>query len=139
MAKAGGYVATGTTNVARLTVGGGCWAEGAIKVARLADARGSWAAEATKVARLAKPELLGNGGDKSREIVNHVRPLKRVDAAVCLKAPRATGGVEGRIIDGFWKVDQGRTWVVEEPYVASEDVGGLLDFTKPPGTIKERE
>ena len=32
---------------------------------------------------------------------------------------------------GFWKVDHGRAWVVEEPYdVAPEDVGGLLDFTK---------
>ena len=45
--------------------------------------------------------------------------------------------MERRIIGGFWEVDQGRAWVVEEPYdVASEDVGGLLDFTKPPGTIK---
>ena len=42
-----------------------------------------------------------------------------------------------RIIGGFCEVDQGRAWVVEEPYdVASEDVGGLLGFTKPPGTIK---
>ena len=57
--------------------------------------------------------------------------------AVCLEAPGATGGVERRIIGGFWEVDQSRAWVVEEPYdVASEDVGGLLDFTKPPGTIK---
>ena len=41
---------------------------------------------------------------------------------------------------GFWEVDQGRAWVVEEPYdVASEDVGGLLDFTKLPGTIKKME
>ena len=45
--------------------------------------------------------------------------------------------MERRIIGGFWEVDQGRARVVEEPYdVASEDVGGLLDFTKPPGTIK---
>ena len=51
---------------------------------------------------------------------------------MCLEAPRATGGVERRIIGGFWEV--------EEPYdVVSEDVGGLLDFTKPPGTIKGRE
>ena len=41
------------------------------------------------------------------------------------------------MIGGFWEVDQGRAWDVEEPYdVASEDVRGLLDFTKPPGTIK---
>ena len=45
--------------------------------------------------------------------------------------------MERRIIGGFWEVDQGRAWVVEEPYdVTSEDVGGLLNFTKPPGTIK---
>ena len=57
--------------------------------------------------------------------------------SVCLEAPRATGGVECRIIGGFGEVDQGRAWIVEEPCdVASEDVGGLLDFTKPPGTIK---
>ena len=59
---------------------------------------------------------------------------------MCLKAPRATGGVERRTIGGFWEVDQGRAWVVEEPHdVASEDVGGLLDFTKPPGTIEGME
>ena len=63
--------------------------------------------------------------------------LERVSAAVCLEAPRATGGVERCIIDAFWEVDQGRAWVFEEPYdVASEDIGGLLDFLKPPGTIK---
>ena len=46
-------------------------------------------------------------------------------------------GRGARIIGGFWEVDEGRAWVVEEPYdVASEDVGGLLGFTKPPGTIK---
>ena len=57
---------------------------------------------------------------------------------MCLEAPKATGGADLRIIiGGFWEVDQGRAWVVEEPYdVASEDVGGFLDFTKPPGTIK---
>ena len=37
--------------------------------------------------------------------------------------------MERRIIGGCWEVDQGRAWVVDEPYdVASEDVGGLLDF-----------
>ena len=66
--------------------------------------------------------------------------LERVSAAVCLEAPRATGGVERRIIGGFGEIDQGRAWVVEEPYdVASEDFGGLLDFSKPPGTIKGKE
>ena len=63
--------------------------------------------------------------------------LERVSAAVCLEAPRAIGGVERRIIGEFGKVDQGRAWVVEEPYdVASEDIGGLLDFPKPPRTIE---
>ena len=62
--------------------------------------------------------------------------LERVSAAECLEAPRATGGVERRIIGGFGEVDQDRAWVVEEPYdVASEDIGGLLDFSKPPRTI----
>ena len=56
---------------------------------------------------------------------------------MCLEAPRATGGVKRRIIGGFWEVDQCRAWVVEEPYdVASEDTGGLLHFSRPPGTIK---
>ena len=64
--------------------------------------------------------------------------FERVSAAVCLEAPRATGSVERRVIGGFGEVDQGRAWVVEEPYydVASEDIGGLLDFSKPPKTIK---
>ena len=54
-----------------------------------------------------------------------------------LEAPRAIGGVERRIIGGFWQVDQSRAWVVEKPYnVAFEDIGGLLDFSKPPGTVK---
>ena len=45
--------------------------------------------------------------------------------------------MERRIIGGFWEVDQSRACVVEEPYdLASEDIGGLLDFTKPPGTVK---
>ena len=48
--------------------------------------------------------------------------------------------MERRTIGGLWEVDQGRAQVVEEPYdVASEDIGGLLDFTKPPGTIKGME
>ena len=63
--------------------------------------------------------------------------LERVSAAVCLEAPRAIGGVEHRIIGGFGEVHQGRTWVVEEPYdVAAKNIGGLLDFAKPPRTIK---
>ena len=63
--------------------------------------------------------------------------LERVSTAVCLEAPRAIGGVERFIIGGFEEVDQGRAWVVEEPYdVASEDIGGLLNFAKPLGIIK---
>ena len=63
--------------------------------------------------------------------------LERVSAAVCLEAQRATGGVERHIIGGFGEVDQGRAWVVEEPHdVASGDIGGLLDFSKPPKIIK---
>ena len=60
--------------------------------------------------------------------------LKRVGAAVCLEAPRATRGVERRITGGFWEFDQGRAWVVGD--VASEDVRGLLGFTKLSRTIK---
>ena len=63
--------------------------------------------------------------------------LERVSVAVCLEAPRTTGGVERRIVGGFGEVDQGRTWIVEQSYdVAAEDIGGLLDFAKPPRTIK---
>ena len=63
--------------------------------------------------------------------------LERVSEAVCLEAPRATGGVERRIIGEFGEINQDRAWVVEEPYdVASEDIGRLLDFSKPPRTIK---
>ena len=101
--------------------------------------------------------LLGSGGDKGLSIMHQNRGgvsgwghrnrwrwvrcyRKWVGAAVCLEALRATGGVERRIIGGFWEVNQGRAWAVEEPYdVASEDVGGLLDFTKPRGTMKGME
>ena len=45
--------------------------------------------------------------------------------------------MDHRIKGGLWEVDRGRAWVVEETYdIASENVGGLLDFTKPPGIIK---
>ena len=53
-----------------------------------------------------------------------------------LEAPRATGGVERRVISRFWEFDQGGAWVVEVPYdVAFEDVGWFLDFTKSPEII----
>ena len=64
--------------------------------------------------------------------------LEGVSAAVCLEAPRATGGVECRIGGGVGEVDQCRTWIVKEPYdVAPVGIGGLLDFSKPPRAIKE--
>ena len=53
-----------------------------------------------------------------------------------LETPGATRGVERRVISRFWEFHQSGAWVVEEPYnVASEDFGGLLDFTKSPETI----
>ena len=53
-----------------------------------------------------------------------------------LEAPRATRGVERRVISRFWEFDQGGDLVVEEPYdVAFEDVGWFLDFTKSPEII----
>ena len=54
-----------------------------------------------------------------------------------LEAPRATGGVERRVIGGFREVNQGGTWIVEESYDAtSEGVRRLLNFAEPPGTVK---
>ena len=62
--------------------------------------------------------------------------MKQVESPVCLEAPRATRGVERRVISRFWEFDQGGAWVVEEPYdVAFEDVGWFLDFTKSPEII----
>ena len=53
-----------------------------------------------------------------------------------LEAPRATGGVERRVISRFWEFDQSGAWVVEEPYnVAFEEVGWFLDFTGSPESI----
>ena len=88
-------------------------------------------------------DALGLGVDIGGRRAEHARcltmedALERVSAAVCLEAPRATGGVERRIIGGFGEIDQCRTWIVEEPYdVASVDIGGLLDFPKPPRATK---
>ena len=88
-------------------------------------------------------DVRGSGVDIGVRMAENARcltmedALKRVSAAVCLEAPRATGGVERRIIGGFGEFDQCRTWIVEEPYdVASVDIGGLLDFPKPPKAIK---
>ena len=62
--------------------------------------------------------------------------MKRVRSPVSLEAPRATRGVEHRVISRFWEFDQGGAWVVEEPYdVAFRDVGWFLDFTNSPETI----
>ena len=46
-----------------------------------------------------------------------------------LEAPRATGGVEHRVIGGFREVNQGGTWIVKESYnVTSGGVGRLLNL-----------
>ena len=88
-------------------------------------------------------DVLGLGVDRGGRRAEHARcltmedALERVSAAVYSEAPRATGGVERRIIGGFGEIDQCRTWIVEEPYdVASVDIGRLLDFPKPPRAIK---
>ena len=96
-----------------------------------------------KDVRILVLDALGLGVDIGGRRAEHARcltmedALERVSAAVCLEAPRATGGVERRIIGRFGEIDQCRTWIVEEPYdVASVDIGGLLDFPKPPRAIK---
>ena len=54
-----------------------------------------------------------------------------------LEAPRATGGVECRVIGGFREFNQGGTWIVKESYdVASGGVSRLLNFAEPPGSVK---
>ena len=54
-----------------------------------------------------------------------------------LEAPRATGGVERRLIGGFREVNQGGTWIVKESYdVTSGGVRRLLNFAEPPGSVK---
>ena len=53
----------------------------------------------------------------------------RVSATVGLEAPRATGGVEHRVIGGLREVNQGGTWIVKESHnVTSGGVGRLLNF-----------
>ena len=55
-----------------------------------------------------------------------------------LEAPRATGGVERRVIGGFRAVNQGGTWIVKESYdVTSGGVRRLLNFAEPPGAVVE--
>ena len=55
-----------------------------------------------------------------------------------LEAPRATGGVERRVIGGFREVNQGGTWIVKKSYdVTSGGVRRLLDFPEPPGTVED--
>ena len=54
-----------------------------------------------------------------------------------VEAPRATGGVERRVIGGFREVNQGGTWIVKESHdVTSGGVRRLLNFAEPPGTVK---
>lgn len=63
--------------------------------------------------------------------------LERVNAAVSSQAPGAGGGVECCIACGIREVDQDTAWIVEKPYdLASGEVGGLLDITKPPRAIE---
>ena len=55
-----------------------------------------------------------------------------------LEAPRATGGVERRVIGGFREVNQGGTWIVKKSYdVTSGGVRRLLDFPERPGTVED--
>ena len=54
-----------------------------------------------------------------------------------LEAPRATGGVERRVIGGFMEVNRGGTWIVKELYdVTCGSVRRLLNFAEPPGAVK---
>ena len=56
---------------------------------------------------------------------------------MCLEAPRATGGVECRVIGGLKEVNQGGTWIVKESYdVMTGGVSRLLNFAEPPGSVK---
>ena len=53
------------------------------------------------------------------------------------EAPRATGGVECRVISGLREVNQGGTWIVKESYdVTFGGVNRLLNFAEPPGSVK---
>ena len=57
---------------------------------------------------------------------------------VGLEAPRATGGVECRVIGGFREVNHGGTWIVKESYdVTSGDDSRLLNFAESPESVKE--
>ena len=54
-----------------------------------------------------------------------------------LEAPRATGGVERRVIGGFREVNQGETWIVKESYdVTSGGVRKLLNLAEPSRSVK---
>ena len=74
----------------------------------------------------------GVGAHKGRHLILLGQTPKDLDI---LARSKPSAGLA--LIGGFWEVEQSRAWVVEEPYdVASEDIGWLLDFAKPPGTIK---
>ena len=54
-----------------------------------------------------------------------------------LEAPRATGGVECRVIGGLREVNQGGAWIVKESYnVTTGGVSRLLNFAEPPESVK---
>ena len=54
-----------------------------------------------------------------------------------LEAPRATGGVQRRVIGGFREVNHGGTWIVKESYdVTAGGVRRLLNFAEPPGAVE---
>ena len=79
----------------------------------------------------------GGGERAKRERLAVMDALEGVSATVGLGAPRATGGVECRVIGGFREVNQGWTWIVEESYdVTSGGVRRLLNFAKPSGTVR---
>ena len=55
----------------------------------------------------------------------------------CLEAPGAPKGVESHTFNRCLEVDEDEAWIVEGPYdVASQDMGWLFAFTKPPETIE---
>ena len=72
-----------------------------------------------------------------RGVVNHVRCLEVGSCGRVFGGTRSHRGREAPCYRRILGDRSGQAWVVEELYdVASEDVGGLLGFTKPSGTIK---
>lgn len=64
--------------------------------------------------------------------------MERVNAVECLQESGTTRGVERRTLDGIKKINQGWTWVVENPFgVGCGDVGRLSYFTNRQEPSKE--